>query len=373
MVALVGFGYWLYARQFETTDDAEIDGDITELSPRVAGTVKAVYVVEDQPIKAGQPLLELDPSDLEVAAAEAKASFARAGAELSQQQPSVSITEASNRAALASSRSDLAAAQASVAEANQSFEQGRARLAQARALDDTAQLDRGRAEQLVDGGAIPRSEADQRINAARASASNVDALEHSLEAARERIDEQQQKLALARSKLIEIEANAPREEDTQRAAVLARTAARDLAKAELDQARLNLGYAKIAAPVAGVVGRKSVDVGDRVAPGQELMAIAQTESLWVTANFRETQIERMHVGLAAEVHVDAIDRTLHGSIEAFGGATGSRLSVLPPENATGNYVKVVQRLPVRVALDRGQPGLDRLRPGMSVEVKVRVR
>ncbi len=373
LVALLALVYWLYARQFETTDDAQIDGDITNLSPRVAGTVKAVYVVEDQRVEAGQPLLELDPADLEVATAQAEASLARARAELAQQDPSVSITVASNRAALASGASDLASAQASVAEARRSFDQEQAQLAQARASNDTAQLDRARAEKLVAEGAIAQAEADQRINAARASAANVDALAQSVAAARERIREQEAKLAVARSRLREVQANAPRQEETQRAAVLARAATRDLAQAELDQAQLNLGYAQIASPISGVVGKKSVEVGDRVAPGQQLMAIAQVDAPWVTANFRETQIELMHVGLAAEVHVDAIDRTLRGSIEAFGGATGSRLSVLPPENATGNYVKVVQRVPVRIALEPDQPGMERLRPGMSVEVRVRVR
>jgi membrane fusion protein (multidrug efflux system) len=152
-----------------------------------------------------------------------------------------------------------------------------------------------------------------------------------------------------------------------------RQAELELAKAQLAQAERTLSYAKIVAPIAGIVAKKSIGVGDHVAPGQLVIAISQTDSLWVTANYRETQLERMHAGQPADVHVDAIDGDLHGTVESVGGATGSRLSVLPPENASGNYVKVVQRIPVRIALDPGQPGLDRLRIGMSVEPKVTIR
>jgi len=145
----------------------------------------------------------------------------------------------------------------------------------------------------------------------------------------------------------------------------------ELAKAQLAQAELNLGYAKVRAPIPGVVAKKAVNIGDHVTPGQQLVAVAQTDALWVTANFRETQIERMHPGMSVDLHVDALGTNMTGKVESIGGATGSRLSVLPPENASGNYVKVVQRIPVRIKLDT-QEGLDRLRPGMSVEPKVRV-
>ena len=147
----------------------------------------------------------------------------------------------------------------------------------------------------------------------------------------------------------------------------------ELAQAQLRQAQLNLGYARVAAPVAGIVGKRSVNVGDRVQPGQQLMSLTQNGELWVTANFRETQIERMKPGQRATVHVDAIDRDYGGAVESFAGATGSRYSLLPPENASGNYVKVVQRIPVRIRLDPGQPEMERLRPGMSAEPKVKVR
>jgi membrane fusion protein, multidrug efflux system len=147
----------------------------------------------------------------------------------------------------------------------------------------------------------------------------------------------------------------------------------EFARAQLRQAELNLGYAKVTAPVAGIIGKRSVNIGDRVQPGQQLMALTQNAQIWVTANFRETQIERMRPGQPVTVHVDAIDRDYEGTVENFAGATGSRYSLLPPENATGNYVKVVQRIPVRITFKPDQPEMERLRPGMSVEPKVRVR
>ena len=166
--------------------------------------------------------------------------------------------------------------------------------------------------------------------------------------------------------------NAPKQVATRRASVLSRQANLDLARAQLAQAELNLGYAQMRSPIAGVVAKKGVAVGDHVAPGQQLLAIVQTDELWVTANFRETQLERVRPGQRVDVHVDALGAGLSGRVESIGGATGSRLSLLPPENASGNYVKVVQRIPVRIRLDPGQPGLERLRPGMSVEPKVRI-
>jgi membrane fusion protein (multidrug efflux system) len=211
------------------------------------------------------------------------------------------------------------------------------------------------------------------VNAALASTASVQALRHALDAARERATAQQARIGTIRSKLDEVKSNAPRQLQARRAAVAARKAALDLARAQLAQAELNLGYAKIIAPAAGVVGKLSVHAGEHVAPGQQLLAIAQTDALWVTANFRETQLRLVFAGQAVDVYVDSLDETLRGTIATIGGATGSRFSVLPPENATGNYVKVVQRIPVRIELAAGQPGLDRLRPGMSAEPKVRVR
>ena len=175
------------------------------------------------------------------------------------------------------------------------------------------------------------------------------------------------------SRYTEVKTNAPRQVATRKASVVVRQAALELAQAQEAQAENNLSYAKIVAPVTGIVAKKSIAVGDHVAPGQQVVAIAQTDELWVTANFRETQLERMRPGQPASDPRRRARPDLRGSVESIGGATGSRLSVLPPENASGNYVKVVQRIPVRIHLDPGQARLDRLRIGMSVEPQVTVR
>jgi membrane fusion protein (multidrug efflux system) len=241
------------------------------------------------------------------------------------------------------------------------------------ANDRTAQLDKQRSEKLLAQGAVSQSDFDTRSNAAAASSANVAALEQSLAGAKDRVLERQTQIAAIQSHLGEIQSNSPRQVATRRASVVMRLAELDLAKAQLAQAERNLGYAKVSAPVAGIVAKKSLAIGDHVAPGQQVLAIAQTDGLWVTANYRETQLERIRPGQPASVHVDALGIDLHGNVDSVGGATGSRLSVLPPENASGNYVKVVQRVPVRIRLDPGQPGLDRLRIGMSVEPRVTVR
>ena len=178
---------------------------------------------------------------------------------------------------------------------------------------------------------------------------------------------------MARSRLVEARDNGPRQLAARRAQVQGRRASLDLARARLAQAELNLSYTRIHAPAAGVVGKKSVTTGDRVAPGQQLMAIAQVDSLWVTANYRETQLRHLRPGQPVRIDVDATGWQLTGIIESIGGATGSRFSVLPPENATGNYVKVVQRIPVRIRLHGDPSQRERLRPGMSVEARTRVR
>ena len=221
-------------------------------------------------------------------------------------------------------------------------------------------------------GAVAQSDYDQHLNAAVASAANVEALRQSLAAARDRVAQQQAMIGAFQSKFTEIKSNAPRQIATRQASLGVRQAAREVARAQEAAAEKNLSYAKILAPVTGIVAKKAVAIGDHVSPGQQVVAITQTEGLFVTANYRENQLELMHAGQPATIHVDAIGVDLNGSIESIGGATGSRLSVLPPENASGNYVKVVQRIPVRIKIDEGQ-AVDRLRIGMSVEPVVTVR
>jgi membrane fusion protein (multidrug efflux system) len=325
----------------------------------VSGTVVAVHVVDNQEVKAGDVLVEIDTADLRVALAQAKANVAQAEAQVSAENPSIPITATSNVAALRNADADVETARTDLDAADAEEEQ-------AKANDRLARADLQRAEQLVQGGSIARSEYDQRRAVADVARAAVVAAHRRAAGKKAKLD-----AALARQR--EVEQNAPRQLGTREATVQARRAYLELARAQLDEAQLNLGYTRIVAPADGVIGKKSVNVGDRVQPGQQLMALTQTGDLWVTANFRETQLQHMRAGQRVRVGVDGLSRDFEGRVESFAGATGSRYSLLPPENATGNYVKVVQRIPVRIRLEPGQPEMKRLRPGMSVEPKVWIR
>ena len=358
-LALVGLLWWLHARKFEDTDDAQVDGYISSISPRVPGTVVRVLVEDNQSVHPGDLLVELDTADLEVTVAQARAAVAQAEAAFAAEQPNVSITATSNRTTVQVAEDEVANAQADLEAARRDLEQ-------AEANDRFAQQQRQRATQLLASQTIPQAEFDQRVTAAEVTRAAV-------AAARKHVEQRVARLQTAQARLAEARSNAPRQLVSREAGLSVRQANLELARAQLKQAQLNLGYAMVLAPVAGIVGKRTVNLGDRVQPGQQLMSLTQNGTLWVTANFRETQIERMKPGQPASVHVDAVDRDYDGSVESFAGATGSRFSLLPPENASGNYVKVVQRIPVRITLKPGQPELERLRPGMSAEPKVRVR
>ena len=358
-VALIGLLWWLHARKFEDTDDAQVDGYISSISARVPGTVVRVLVEDNQSVHPGDLLVELDTADLEVAVAQARAAVAQAEAAFAAEQPNVSITATSNRATVQVAEDEVANAQADLEAAQRDLEQ-------AEANDRFAQQQRQRATLLLASQTIPQAEFDQRVTAAEVTRAAV-------AAARKHVEQRVARLQTAQARLAEARSNAPRQLVSREAGLSVRQANLELARAQLRQAQLNLGYAKVLAPVAGIVGKRSVNLGDRVQPGQQLMSLTQNGTLWVTANFRETQIEHMQPGQPVSVHVDAVDRDYDGSVESFAGATGSRFSLLPPENASGNYVKVVQRIPVRITLKPGQPEVERLRPGMSAEPKVRVR
>lgn len=368
-----GLGYWSHARHFEDTDDAQVDGDISNVSSRVSGTLSAVKVVENQFVKEGDVLAVIDSADWLVSLEEARAHVAEAQAQLDADDPSVPITKSSNRSALTSAQSDLSGARAGLSAARKEVEQIRFQLAQASANDKTAQIELQRSEKLVTGGAVSQSDHDLHVNSAAASTASVDALTRSLAAAEDRVVQQQAQVVAIESHLNEVQSNAPRHLAAREAIAALRQASLNVAKAQLAQAEKNVSYTSILAPVSGIIAKKAAAVGDHVAPGQVVFAISQTESLWITANFRETQLKAMQPEQPASVHVDALELDLRGRVESVGGATGSRLSVFPPENASGNYVKVVQRIPVRIRLDPGQAGADRLRIGMSVEPMVTVR
>jgi membrane fusion protein, multidrug efflux system len=364
---------WDYLDSYESTDDAQIEGHLNGISSRISGTVTAVYFENNQAVTAGQVLVELDPRDYNLAVEQAQASMALAESQLTAERPSVPIIRTTNESIVATSQANISQAEAAVAQAEGDYESVIADFRRAEANNARAQADEARYRGLMEKEEISRSLYDQKLADAKADRAAVEAKHASGEAARRVIAQRQASLRALKTQLSEAEQNNPRQLELREATVKMRQANIAIFKSQLDQARLNLSYTKIVAPVAGIAGKKNVEVGERVQPGQGLVTITQTDDVWVTANFKETQLKRMHPFQKATVSVDALDLEFEGAIESMPGATGAVYSLLPPENATGNYVKVVQRLPVRIRLNKDQAGLDLLHPGMSVEPSVRVR
>jgi membrane fusion protein (multidrug efflux system) len=378
LVVLVAAGVgakqlWDYFDSYESTDDAQIEGHLNDISSRISGTVTAVHFENNQKIAAGDVLVELDPRDYLVSVEQAKASMGLAASQLTAERPNVPITQTSNESVVATSEANISQAEAAVAQAERDYDSVIADLRQAEANNTRAQADEARYRGLVEKEEISKMLYDQKLADARADEAGVESKRASSEAARRVIAQRQASLLAARTQLSEAVQNNPRQLLLREATVQMRQANIAVFKSQVDQAELNLSYTRIIAPVAGIAGKKGVEVGEQVRPGEQLLAISQTDEVWVTANFKETQLKRMHPGQPVSVGVDALDRKFDGLIESMPGATGAVYSVLPPENATGNYVKVVQRLPVRIRLKKDQAGLDLLHPGMSVEPVVRVR
>ncbi len=367
------FLYWLHARQFEETDDAQIDANLSPIGTRVDGTVLKVYVENNQVIHAGDPLVDLDPRDYQVRLDQAQAQVAQAQGALSGERPNVPITEVQNSTNIVSAQADVASTEAAVAAAERDRDQVEAQVIQQEAASARAQKDVQRYKQLVEKQEISKSDFDQYDSTAKQQAASLQAVKAALLAAERTVDQRKAQLNQSRSRLLQNEKNASPQLSIRQASVAQQQASLQGAQAQLEQARLNLEYTKIVAPIDGVVMKRSAQIGARVSPGQQLVTISQTGDLWVTANFKETQLLYMKAGQSTTIHVDALDRDFTGTIETIGGATGSIASVLPPENATGNFVKVVQRIPVRIKINPNQGGLNQLRPGMSVEPRVQVR
>ena len=373
VLVITGIFLWHYLESFESTDDAEVDGHINPIASRIAGTVVAVHVENSQFVKQGQVLVELDPRDYQVALALSQANLAQAQAGIQTQAPNVPITSTSQATQVANADQSVVSAEAGVASAERMHESSVAELRQAEADAANAATEERRYRELVDKQEVSREMYDQRATAARAQQALVAARRAAAEASLKVVDQRRAEVNQARQRAEEARANEPRQVAIQQAGVANRRATALGAKAQVDQAMLNLGYSKILAPVDGIIGDKSVEIGTQLAPGQELFAITQIDDIWVTANFKETQIRKMKPHQAVTIHVDTLAQDFDGFIENMPGATGAKYSLLPPENATGNYVKVVQRLPVRIRFKPDQKGSDRLRPGMSVEPKVWVQ
>jgi membrane fusion protein (multidrug efflux system) len=374
LVALSATLWWLHARHFETTDDAQVDGHINVVSSRITGTVAYVNprVENNQYVEAGTLLVELDPSDYEAALDHARADLATREGSARSADVNVPITNASafSQLTLAEAAVDEAEAALATEEANLAAAQHRVQQDQAIAV--RAERDRMRYKSLVDAGVVSHLDYDAREADALADAQAVDA-DLALVRAEEQKIKQVRKLILQREAQVGAARTAPEQVNDAKAKSESSIGQVSQAKADVRTAELNLGYTKIYAPISGVIGRKTVELGHRIQPGQSLLAIVPLDDIWVTADFKETQLKYMRAGQPVTVHVDTFGRNYRGTIENLPGAAGTLFSLLPPENASGNFVKVVQRLPVRIRLNPDEDPQHLLRPGMSVEPAVRVR
>jgi membrane fusion protein (multidrug efflux system) len=371
VVVLVGaLSFLLYSSTYESTDDAQVDGHLNGVTSRIDGVIKAVYVEENQNIQAGQLVAEMDSRDYEVALEQAQAQYLKAQANLRAENPNIPIIQSSSRTNISTSQSEVLNAEAALAGAERDQAAALSRLQETEANNARAQSDVGRYKSLVEKEEVSKSQYDQVVATAKALAASVDSARSSGEAAQKIVEQRRAQLDQARSRLQQANVDAPNQIAISKATLQSHEADVQGMKAEVDRAQLDLSYCKIISPVAGVVSKRTVDVGEHVSKGQRLVTVADLSDLWVTANFKESQLRKMHTQQSVRISVDAFGQDFDGYIEAMPGATGSITSLLPPENATGNYVKVVQRLPVRIRFKPGQPGLERLRPGMSVVPKV---
>jgi membrane fusion protein (multidrug efflux system) len=374
LLLVVALGWWLHARNFETTDDAQIDGHFDAISTRVSGTVIAInpQVENDRSVTAGMLLMELDPRDYEAELEHARASLETKDAAAHSAQVNVPITDITVYSQLRLAEAAHQEAVATVKAEEATFSAAQHKVQQDEARASRAERDRVRYQALVEKREISRSDYDARETEAIATG-------QTLEGDRADVVAEQQKISELQSQVVERQAQIDAARAAPQKAVDARTVSqsavgeRDEARADLHTAELNLSYTKIYAPVSGVVGRKTVEMGHRVQPGQTLLMVVPLDDIWVTANFKETQLKRMRPGQPVTISVDTFGRKYTGTVEDMAGAAGPLFSLFPPENASGNYVKVVQRFPVRIRIDKGQDPEHLLRPGMSVEPAVRVR
>ena len=374
IAVLTALSWWLYARQFEATDDAQVDGHFAQLSSRITGTVVYVnpLVENDRYVTAGTVLVTLDPLDYQADLDHARAVMVTKEAEARAAGLQVTITQATAFSQLQQAESKKQAARESVAAAEAELQAARERVQQDAAIAGHAERDRVRYAALVEKREISRSFYDARETDAKTAADTL-AADQAAEAATAR------KLAEARQTVTQREAEiaaartAPQQVSDARAQSASADGTLAQAQADVRTAELNLSYATIYAPVSGVIGHKTVEVGNRIQPGQTLLTIVPIDDIWVTANFKETQLGHMHPGQPVTLHLDTFGRDYRGNVEDMPGASGPLFSLFPPENASGNYVKIVQRFPVRIHINPGEDPQRQLRPGMSVEAKVRVR
>jgi membrane fusion protein (multidrug efflux system) len=361
---------------YEDTDDAQVDGHVMPLSARINGQVMRVNFVEGQLVHEGDLLAVIDPADFKIAVLQAEAVLADAKASATSSRWNVPITSVTSQSNLDSAQTEVVNAEAGLRAAEHNHESTKASLAQAEANAGKSDADLERAKQLVAKEDISRQQFDQAVASAAANRAAVASADAAVKGAEQAVRQAEGKLLQAKADLRSAQ-TAPQQVSLIRAHADAADAQVEQRQAQLAQAQLNFSYTIIRSPVTGIIGKKSVEVGQNVSIGQEMLEVVPLDDIWVTANFKETQLEHMRTGQPVRIKVDAYGRAWKGRVTNLGGGTGSVFSLLPPENATGNYVKVVQRLPVRIDFDRvpGQTfnaeGL--LKPGLSVDPDVRVR
>ena len=372
VLLVAGFFLWHYFTSYQSTDDAQIDGHLNAISARISGHVEKLLVDDNQYVQAGTTLVKIDSRDYQVAVDRAKADYADALAAAQAAQVSVPITSVSTGSQLTSAQADVENARAGISVARHQFEMARAQLQEAEANKVKAQNDLGRYKQLVEKQEIAQQQYDQALAAAKASAAAVDAARAAAAAAEQQVTQAQSKLAQAEANLRSAN-TAPQQVAAIRSRAQSALAQVQVKKAALEQAELNLQYTSVVSPVNGVVTNRTVEVGQNVQQDQELMRIINLDDIWVTANYKETQLRQLRVGQPVTIAVDTNGNKYKGHVQSIAGASGAITSLLPPENATGNYVKVVQRIPVKITFDAGETKEHVLRPGMSVEPKVWIR
>ncbi len=385
VIVVLAVAVWLWATAGrETTDDAQVDAHVAPIAARIGGTVTEVPVKENQEVEAGAVLVVIDPRDYQVALDKARAELATAEADAAAARVNVPITSTAATSNVSTARGGVEQAQAGIEGAQRAIDAATARLATAEARQREAEANAAKTAKDVERfkGLLAKDEiSQQQYDAAVAAA---DAARAAADSTRSQVQEAQAGISVAQSQLTQARAGAtqataqlqtaqsgPQEVTAQRARAASADAKVLQQRAAVQQAELNLQYTTLRAPMKGIVSRKGVEVGQVVQPGQPLMTVIPLEEVWVTANFKETQLEKMRPGQPAVIEVDAYGgRDFKAHVESLAAATGSRFSLLPPENATGNFVKVVQRVPIRIAIDEKQDVQQLLRPGMSVTAKV---
>ncbi|MGH9634280.1 MAG: HlyD family secretion protein [Candidatus Angelobacter sp.] len=374
VLLVAGTAGWAYLSSYESTDDAQVDGHLHPISARISGTILRVNpdVQDSHFVQAGTVLAEIDPADFQAERDRAEADYDRLQASSVAAGKDISVISSGSNGRLDLARAAISEAEDSEASERAALQAAEARLAGAEANFTRAEADRQRYEKLLAKHEISQSEYDRVATEASTDREAVSAGRADTLSAQKRIAQAQSRLAERKADLLAA-GSAPQQIASSRAKAAAAVSDAARSRAQLTTAQLNLGYTQIIAPVSGIIGRKTVEAGQRVQPGQQLLTIIPVDNLWITANFKETQLQRMKPGQPVTIRADASGRDYRGHIDSLGGATGSRFSLLPPENATGNYVKVVQRVPVRIVLEQGENNDHRLRPGMSVEPRVKLR